>query len=200
MLQKQKSEFTKQLILNESYKLFYTDGFKTTSIDKIMMKTKLTKGAFYHHYKNKRELGVAVIKFKIQQRVFDLMIAPLYTSVNAIELLKITFLDRIKTFTAEEKKHGCPMNNFMNEIGDYDKLYQTALKSIMEEWKSAVIQLIERGKTEKIINSTISSMSVAVYLISAFEGVRGIRKLYENDEIIDEYRLGLSLYINQIKA
>ena len=56
MLQKQKSEFTKQLILNESYKLFYTDGFKTTSIDKIMMKTKLTKGAFYHHYKKARKL------------------------------------------------------------------------------------------------------------------------------------------------
>ncbi|QVY65531.1 TetR/AcrR family transcriptional regulator [Polaribacter sp. Q13] len=200
MLQKLKSESTKQLILNESYKLFYKNGFKTTSIDKIMKETKLTKGAFYHHYKNKRELGLAVIKLKLQERVYDLMISPLYTSIDAIELLKLTFLDKIKSFSIEEKQQGCPMNNLINEIGDSEKVYQTALKSIMEEWKLAVVQLIERGKKEKTIQTSISSKSVAVYLISAFEGIRGIRKIYDNDEVVDQYRLGLSMYINQIKA
>jgi AcrR family transcriptional regulator len=200
MLQKQKSDFTKDLILNESFKLFYKDGFKTTSVDKIMMKTKLTKGAFYHHYKNKKELGLAVIKLKVQKRVYDGMISPLYSSGNVIDILKTTFLDRIKSFPIEEKQHGCPMNNFINEIGDSEKVYQTALKSIIEEWKTALINLIDKGKKEKTIDASISSTSVAVYLISAFEGIRGIRKLYDNDKIIDEYVLGLSMYINQIKA
>jgi len=54
MQQELKSELTKQTILNESFKLFYENGFKTTSVDKIMKATKLTKGAFYHHYKNKK--------------------------------------------------------------------------------------------------------------------------------------------------
>ena len=200
MLQKQKSELTKQLILNESYKLFYKNGFKTTSIDKIMIETKLTKGAFYYHYKNKKELGLAVIKLKIQERVYNHMISPLYTSLDAIELLKLTFLDKIKLFSIEEKKYGCPMNNLINEIGDSEKVYQTALKSIVEEWKTAIIQLIERGKEDKSINKSIPSKSVAMYLISAFEGIRGIRKIYDNDEVIEQYRLGLSIYINQIKV
>ena len=200
MLQKQKSEFTKQLILDESFKLFYRDGFKTTSVDKIMVKTQLTKGAFYHHYKNKKELGLAVIKLKIQKRVYDGMIAPLYTSGNAIDIIKSTFLDRIKSFPLEEKQSGCPMNNFINEIGDSEKIYQIALKNIIEEWKSALIHLIERGKKENTIQQSISSTGTATYLISSFEGIRGIRKLYEDDEILDEYTLGLSVYINQLKA
>ncbi|WP_343330259.1 TetR/AcrR family transcriptional regulator [Polaribacter staleyi] len=200
MLQKQKSEFTKQLILNESFKLFYKDGFKTTSVDKIMLKTKLTKGAFYYHYKNKRELGLDVIKLKLQKRVYEGMISPLFTNGNAIEILKSTFLDRIKSFPIEEKQQGCPMNNLINEIGNSDKIYQLALKSIIEDWKSAIVQLIEKGKEQKTIKNAISSEATAVYLISAFEGIRGIRKLYDNDEIIEEYILGLSLYINQIKA
>ncbi|WP_158838585.1 TetR/AcrR family transcriptional regulator [Polaribacter sp. L3A8] len=200
MLQKQKSEFTKQLILNESFKLFYKDGFKTTSVDKIMIKTKLTKGAFYYHYKNKKELGLDVIKLKIQKRVCDGMISPLYTSGNAIDILKATFLNRIKAFPLEEKQQGCPMNNFINEIGDSEKVYQTALKSIIEEWKTALINLIDKGKKQKTIKNAISSEATAVYLISAFEGMRGIRKLYDTDEIIDEYVLGLSMYINQIKV
>ena len=64
----------------------------------------------------------------------------------------------------------------------------------------ALIQLIERGQYENTIKKNISSNAIAVYLISAFEGIRGIRKLYNNDDILEEYITGLSLYINQIKT
>ncbi len=200
MEQRQKSELTKQSILNESFKLFYENGFKTTSVDKIMKATKLTKGAFYHHYKNKKELGLAVISLKLQKRIYEGMMAPLYDSGDALVILKTTFIDRLKSFSVHEKKHGCPMNNLINEISDYEVAYQIALKRIIEEWQSALIYLIDRGKSENVINKSISSKAVAVYLISAFEGIRGIRKLYDNDFILDEYISGLSLYLNQIKA
>ncbi|SDM04884.1 TetR/AcrR family transcriptional regulator [Kriegella aquimaris] len=200
MEQRQKSELTKQLILNESFKLFYENGFKTTSVDKIMKATKLTKGAFYHHYKNKKELGLAVISLKLQKRIYEGMMAPLYEPGDALVILKTTFIDRLKSFSVHEKKHGCPMNNLINEISDYEIAYQIALKRIIEEWQSALIYLIDRGKSENVINKSISSKAVAVYLISAFEGIRGIRKLYDNDFILEEYISGLSLYLNQIKS
>ena len=200
MEQRQKSELTKQSILNESFKLFYENGFKTTSVDKIMKATKLTKGAFYHHYKNKKELGLAVISLKLQKRIYEGMMAPLYDSGDALVILKTTFIDRLKSFSVHEKKHGCPMNNLINEISDYEIAYQIALKRIIEEWQSALIYLIDRGKSENVINKSISSKAVAVYLISAFEGIRGIRKLYDTDFILDEYISGLSLYLNQIKS
>ncbi|MBF8149302.1 TetR/AcrR family transcriptional regulator [Winogradskyella sp. F6397] len=199
MEQKQKSEFTKQLILNESFKLFYKNGFKTTSVDKIMKTTNLTKGAFYHHYKSKKELGLEVISSKIQQRVYQGMITPLYQDGNALAILKVTFSERLKSFSQYDKQHGCPMNNFINEIADEEEAYQLALKRIVEEWKAALVYLLERGKKEHVINKTISSNAVAVYLISSFEGIRGIRKLYNDDSVLDDYILGLSLYLNQLK-
>ena len=200
MQQDLKSELTKQIILDESFKLFYEHGFKTTSVDKIMKATKLTKGAFYHHYKNKKELGLAVISLKVQKRVYDGMVSPLYKGGNTLDLLKTTFLDRLKSFPDYDKKHGCPMNNFINEVGDLEIAYQIALRNIIEDWKTALIQLIERGKKEKTINNTIPSSAIAIYLISSFEGIRGIRKLYNNDAILDHYISGLSLYLNQLKT
>jgi len=200
MLQNEKSELTKQIILDESFKLFYENGFKTTSVDKIMKATNLTKGAFYHHYKNKKELGLAVISLKVQKRVYKGMIDPLFQSGNAIQILETTFLERLKSFPVYEKQHGCPMNNFINEVGDLEVAYQLVLRRIIDDWKKALIQLIERGQYENTIKKNISSNAIAVYLISAFEGIRGIRKLYNNDDILEEYITGLSLYINQIKA
>ena len=87
----------------------------------------------------------------------------------------------------------------INEIGDNEKVYQKALKNIIEEWKTALIDLIERGKVENSIKQDISSASVAIYLISAFEGIRGIRKLYDDDIVINEYLNGLALYLKQLK-
>lgn len=200
MDQRQKSEHTRQLIIDEAFKLFYENGFKTTSVDTIMKATNLTKGAFYHHFKNKEELGIAVISRKLQKRVYESMIAPLYGPEPPLEILNGIFSKRLKNFTFYEKQHGCPTNNFINEIGDYETAYQSALKRIVEEWKSALVYVLDRGKTEGGIKKDICSKSVAVYLISAFEGIRGLRKLYDNDLILDEYMAGLSVYINQIKA
>ncbi|WP_027419145.1 TetR/AcrR family transcriptional regulator [Crocinitomix catalasitica] len=200
MQQDLKSQQTKQLIINEAFNLFYENGFKTTSIEKIMKATQLSKGAFYHHYKNKKEIGLEVIKLKIRKRVYEGMIIPLHANGDAYEILSSTFLNRIKSFPLYDKEHGCPMNNFINEIGDYEQTYQVALQKIIEAWKTELICLIERGKAEKTIKSSIASEAIAIYLISAFEGIRGIRKLYEDDVILDQYLMGLALFLERLKA
>jgi AcrR family transcriptional regulator len=199
MQQELKSEITKQHIVQEAFNLFYQNGFKATSINDIMKATKMTKGAFYHHYKNKHQLGLDVIELKIQKRVYSGMILPLNEPGNAMEILESTFLNRIKSFPFFDKQHGCPMNNFINEIGNYESSYQLALKTIVEKWKKALIDLIEKGKSQNEIKKDIPSEAVAIYLISAFEGIRGIRKLYNNDIILDQYIAGLSVYLNQLK-
>ncbi|WP_139958732.1 TetR/AcrR family transcriptional regulator [Flavicella sediminum] len=199
MQQEVKSELSKQQILESAFKLFYENGFKATSINNIMETTSLTKGAFYYHYKTKKELGLEIISQKLKKRVTDAMILPLSNKGDALEILENTFLNRIKSFPTYSKLHGCPLNNFINEIGDYEPSYQTALKDIIETWKSALITLIERGKLENSIQKNISSSAVAIYLISAFEGIRGIRKVYTDDGILEDYLLGLKLFLQQLK-
>ncbi|WP_339905009.1 hypothetical protein [uncultured Cyclobacterium sp.] len=60
--------------------------------------------------------------------------------------------------------------------------------------------LSEQLKKVNTIKKSISSNAVATYLIRAFEGVRGIRKLYDNDTILAEYLLGLSSYLDHMQA
>jgi len=199
MQQELKSELTKKVIIDKAFTLFYEHGFKSTSINTIMKEATLTKGAFYHHYQNKKEIALEVIEQKVQQRVYDSMILPLFQPGDALEILRTVFVDRIKSFAFYEKQHGCPMNNLINEIGDTETVYQTALKNIIEKWKASLVNVIDRGKKELAINKDISSTGTAVYLISSFEGIRGIRKLYQDDTILNEYLIGLEQYITQLK-
>lgn len=200
MQQELKSEITKQHIVHAAFNLFYENGLKATSINDVMKAAKMTKGAFYHHYKNKEQLALEVIKLKIQKRVYDGMIAPLQQNGNAVEILETTFVNRIKSFPNHEKLHGCPMNNFINEIGDYEKSYQLALKGIVEKWKSALVDFIEKGKADGSIKNEVNSEAAAVFLISSFEGIRGIRKLYNDDHLINNYVEAIINYLNHIKV
>jgi len=49
-------------ILASAYKLFSAKGYDNVSINKIMNKAKMTRGAFYAHFKNKSTLYYEAIK------------------------------------------------------------------------------------------------------------------------------------------
>lgn len=199
MQQRLKSDQTRQLIIQRAFELFYKNGFRTTSIDKVMNATELTKGAFYHHFKSKRELGLAVISQEIQKRIYTGMISPLYEEKDPVQNLLTVFSNRLRTFTTDEKQSGCPANNLINEIGDTEEAYQLALRRIIEEWKAALVSVIEKGKQIGEIAPIADSSAIAIYLISSFEGVRGIRKLYSDDHILEDYLKALENYIKRLR-
>ena len=64
---------TREYIIDEAYKLFLTQSYEAVSISIISNAIGLTKGALYHHFKNKEELFRAVIDkhFPISSMSFD---------------------------------------------------------------------------------------------------------------------------------
>ena len=55
-------ERTRQIILSVASELFMTKGFKNTSTREIALKANITQPNLYHHFKNKKELYLAVIE------------------------------------------------------------------------------------------------------------------------------------------
>ena len=198
MEQQLKSELTQQLILEKAFNIFYKNGYESTTVGMVMEASKLSKGAFYHHFTNKKELVLAVIAQQVKRRIYNSMILPLYTDGDVATILKNVFSNRIRSFSEEEKQFGCPANNLINEIGAAESAYQLALRAIIDEWRAALVALIDKGKRTGNIKKEIKSDAVAIYLIGAFEGVRGLRKLYKDDEIFEAYLNGIEIFINQL--
>ncbi len=198
MEQELKTEATRKLILEKSFQQFYIKGFKPTSINEIMKTTHLSKGAFYHNFKNKEELGIQVVKAELQNGIYKAMIEPLYAEGEAKTILKNTFLNKFMAFTSEEKLMGCPLNNLINEIGGSQNLLNEALKDLIDTWIKAVVEIIERGHKDGSIKPETNAPQAAIYLVSSFEGMRGIRKLYNDDINWNAYKSALKNYIDQL--
>ena len=200
MDQKLKSENTKKLILETSFEMFYENGFNYTSIPDIMKKTKLTKGAFYHHFKNKLEIGKKVIEKILTKRIHNGFIAPLIEEKqkNIPELLHYVFTQRIKSFSEKEKALGCPANNLINEIGCSVHDFRIPLQNLMNAWHKVLVEIINIGIKRNEIKKDIDPNSAATMLICSFEGTRGIRKIYDNDELFTNYLKAVKGFIKSI--
>ena len=200
MDQKLKSQETKRLIIETSFDMFYLNGYNNTSIPDIMKKTNLTKGAFYHHFKNKLEIGKKVIEDILSIRIYNGFIKPLKEnkSKSVSDLLVYVFTERIANFTEKEKALGCPANNMINEIGCSVHDFREPLRKLMDGWKDALIDVINLGKKNNEIKKEVDSNAAATYLICSFEGARGIRKIYNDDALFSNYLEAVKEYIRSI--
>jgi AcrR family transcriptional regulator len=52
---------TRQGLVHEARKLFNQRGYRATSLDEVCLQAGVTKGALYHHFKNKEDLFLAVL-------------------------------------------------------------------------------------------------------------------------------------------
>ena len=200
MKQSLKSKATQDLIINKSFEMFYSNGFKSTNIPDIMRETSLSKGAFYHHFKNKHEIGIKVIENIITKRIQDGFIVPLedYKNKNIPKLLLYIFTERITKFSEKEKELGCPANNLINEIGCSDSEFRILLRKLMDDWYKVLVQTIEKGKEKNEIKSDVDAAAAATLLICSFEGTRGIRKVYDDDKLFNNYLNSIKSYIKSI--
>src|SRR5436309_1603747 len=55
-LREEHAEATRKALLGAARRLFARKGFADTSLDEVAEVARVTKGAVYHHFKNKREL------------------------------------------------------------------------------------------------------------------------------------------------
>src|SRR5512144_2636319 len=57
----QRSEETRTKIMEAAIKLFSNQGYNKSSVDDICAEAGISKGAFYHHFKSKQELFLALL-------------------------------------------------------------------------------------------------------------------------------------------
>jgi len=72
--QQERRETTTTALIAAARALFAADGFAATSLDAVVAKAGVTKGALYHHFTGKRELFAAVFAAE-QERLIEAVAA-----------------------------------------------------------------------------------------------------------------------------
>ena len=111
---------TRDFIIDEAYKLFLSHSYEAVSISVISEAIGFTKGALYHHFKNKEELFRAVIDKHFP--VTSIMVDVDNTSLKEYTTLCIEHTHKIlKAIFGNEKKF--ILVNYLSLIADCFRHY-----------------------------------------------------------------------------
>ena len=178
-------EHTRQILLEAAFKEMYENGFQAASLERILSNTSLTKGALYHHFPNKRALGIAVVREVIADKIVELNAAPLRTSDDPIPMM-VKFIENCgQTPDWVSLEHGCPLNNLIQEMSPLDEEFRFHLQQIQLAWHSAISGALERGQAKGNVREDVDCEEVAMFIVAAVEGCVGTAK---NLQSLEAYR------------
>ncbi|SHG98639.1 TetR/AcrR family transcriptional regulator [Flavobacterium johnsoniae] len=194
-----KAANTRLTILHKAFELIYTKGYQTTSVDEIIATTQVTKGAFYYHFKNKDEMGVAIIEEILKPTMQEHFIKPTEISQNPIE----DFYNMISYLLLEDPflqvKYGCPVGNLTQEMTPWNTKFSQALTELVNLWKTTIINSIEKGKESGLIRKDVIGEQVAFFILSGYWGIRNFGKLQNDNSVYLIYLEELRKYLNGLK-
>ncbi|MCU0352842.1 MAG: TetR family transcriptional regulator C-terminal domain-containing protein, partial [Cytophagales bacterium] len=138
-------------------------GFQGVRADKVVADMGITKGALYHHFSSKLDLGYAVV---------DELLAPSYLSTwrpletarkNHLQVLVQT-LEQFKQRTDDEEvKLGCPLNNLMQEMSPLDEGFRRRLGNIIEKMAYSIETGLRNGQSAGNIRSDADAKQLSLF-------------------------------------
>ncbi len=169
---------TKEIIIEIAFKLFLDKGYKNTSMSDLVRETKLSKGAFYHHFENKETLYKEVIDtyFIAYYDQIDWK-STNNLNVSEIELMIKEFYSAFvpEIIAITEKGMSRYFIMFFEAYESYPKFKDT-VRVLYKELKK---RLTEEYKKEGIKKPEIK----AVKLIAKYEGILFWFAIYPEEKV-----------------
>ncbi|MEL6916658.1 MAG: TetR/AcrR family transcriptional regulator [Bacteroidota bacterium] len=180
--------------------LFYKKGYYNTSVDDILKELNLSKGAFYYHFESKEDFFIQIIENLVVRKMYGMLIEPIEGHEHTLDLITNCFEDALETAVHNELDFGFVLSNFINEFNGRNDKIMKHLNDILKVWEVNLVSAIQRGKFNGFIDRHVDSEGVAVYLMSAYMGIRTL--MVETAPSARKYRFMAQIrqYLKSIEA
>lgn len=167
---------TRQEILEAAFHEIFAHGYQGVSIDDIVKKTSLTKGAFYHHFPSKLSLGYALVEEVLSPMILERWVRPLEAYSNPLEGVLAQMKRLIGRSSAAELRLGCPLNNLVQEMSTVDAGFKRRLQTALQLWIEGTEKHLRRAKNQGFLRKDVNTLSLSKYIVMSHEGFYGFIK------------------------
>jgi TetR/AcrR family transcriptional regulator, transcriptional repressor for nem operon len=190
-------DLTRQSLLEAAFQEIYKSGFQAASLENILSKVGVTKGALYHHFGSKQQLGYAVVDELIRERVLDRWVRSLEKAENPIDGLLAL---RGKEPPGFEPRLGCPLNNLAQEMSPLDEGFRKRVERVFGEWREGIAKALQRGQERGQVRSGIDPYEAADFFLAALEGSISLAKNARDKKVFENCIAGLTRYLESLRA
>ncbi len=193
-------EKTRAKILEVTFDEVFLHGFQGVSVDDIVAKTPFTKGALYHQFPTKLELGYALVEEVITPMIIARWIAPLDAYHNPLEGILVQLKKLVGDVSPNELKLGCPLNNLVQEMSPLDAGFKRRLQKALNLWVDELDRHLKRAQCEGYIKNDVDTREVAQFVVITHEGFFGLMKGLGDPSLFNAMFGSLKTYLSAVAA
>jgi len=190
------AEQTRQRILDITADEIHQHGFIATSLSVILKRCEISKGALYHHFSNKMELGYAVFE-EIYTPMFLSMWHPVVTVEDPIQGLIEFFTSMTENMSCDEVVCGCPLNNLCQEMSGVDEGFRLRIFNMHQQVNQLISANLQRVSAQ--LRADIKFDQVAYFIFASLHGSSSLSKSSQNKKLFDQVIAELCLYIENLR-
>jgi TetR/AcrR family transcriptional regulator, transcriptional repressor for nem operon len=193
-------EATRRKILDAAFAEFYEHGFQGGSLNHIVVMAGTTKGALFHHFAGKQELGYAVLDDLVGPLLLQRWLDPLADSTDPLTALQRAVRHHVEADIAGGAwLLGCPLNNLAQEMAPLDRGFQERIERLYETWRERLAAALARGQQAGTVRPTGTPEHVAALVVAAQMGIWGTGKSARDREAMRRAAAGLCAYLESLR-
>ncbi len=193
-------EQTRNDLLSAAYTEILESGFQAASLERILANTSVSKGALYHHFGTKRELGLAVVEEVIAPQLAARWFAPFAEHDDPLASLQRILEEKINTADESVIRYGCPLNNLIQEMSPLDEAFRHGLQQILDRWVEVMATALTEGQLARKVRADLEPKEAALFIVAAIEGCVGLCKNAQSVEAYQRCLRQLQLYVQSLAA
>jgi AcrR family transcriptional regulator len=174
---------TRKQILDVAFMEVFKRGFQAVSVNDIIEKTTVTKGAFFHHFPAKNDLGYALVDEVLVGMTVERWIQPLAAYKNPVQGILKNLKEKIEDSTEDELGLGCPLNNLVQEMSTVDPIFSQKLNGVLELWIDGIEKHLKRAQRDGYLKKEVDTRQVAIFVVVAHEGGFGMSKSFKDKKV-----------------
>ncbi len=177
---------TRLKIIDNALALVLENGFVGTSLDAILEKTKITKGAFFYHFKSKSELAQEMIRYYAKNEAADLELALKQSQTKedpADQLLEFVQWHLDFFHKLDKPFPGCLYASYLYEFNQFDDKTKDVIESSFLSLRKTLSDLIQKTADTYQVNN-LDTESLADQFIVILQGSFIVSKSLNDPRII----------------
>lgn len=168
---------TRQTIVEVADRLFYEQGFESTSFAHIAEQVNISRGNFYYHFRTKDEILQAVIALRMD-RTRAMLAAWEGEDIDPEARIR-SFIGLLIANRAKIMRFGCPVGTLCNELARLDHVAQAdanALFTLFREWLAR--QFVALGHAPAVADAH------ALHVLAGSQGVAALANAFRDEAFL----------------
>lgn len=193
---------TREKILKRCFEAMEVVGFEALRADKEVLNLNISKGALYHYFPTKLDIGYAMVD-EIIMPMYEKKWSGLIDRSEGISTMIYQIIESEKQEATEKKiLRGDVLYNLMLEMSGVDLKFRQKLEEVLEMQVKILQKALLAGKTSQEIKPGVDSRSMAYLLIGQLHGCYAIAKTRASKDVFVSMVNGLQkqlidvLYVN----